>query len=121
MFYTAPTRCWLSEDQFPPFALHDEQSSNEREFRKIDVRLRLLLMFPELDVQLRAGAWRKWSPMIVNSDDGDENEDDSGDEIYESRKVMDRVVDADYTGIEDLRRCVVVDHLKHPWTLMSYE
>ena len=33
---------------------------------------------------------------------------------------MDRVVDADYTGIEDFRRCVVVDCLKHPWTLMSY-
>lgn len=51
--------------------------------------------------------------MIVSFDDEYENEDDSGDE---SQKVMDRVVDADYTGSEDFRRCVV----KHPWTLMSY-
>ena len=31
---------------------------------------------------------------------------------------MDRVLDADYTGIEDFRRCVVVYYLKYPW--MSY-
>ena len=61
-------------------------------------------MFLELDIQLRARAWRRWSPMIVSSDD---NEDDSGDV---SQQVMDRVVDADYTGIEDFRRCVVVDN-----------
>ena len=36
-------------------------------------------MFLELDIQLRAGAWRRWSPMIVSSDDGYETEDDSGE------------------------------------------
>ena len=55
--------------------------------------------------------------MIVSSDDGNDSEDDSEDK---SQKVMDRVVDVDYTEIEDFRRCVVVDHLKHPWTLISY-
>ena len=34
--------------------------------------------------------------------------------------MKDRAVDADYTGIEDFRRCVVVDYLKYPWPLMSY-
>ena len=55
--------------------------------------------------------------MIVSSDDGNDSEHDSE---HESRYVMDREVDADYTGIEDLRRCVVVDYLKYPWTLMSH-
>ena len=80
MFYTVPARRWLFEDRFLVFALYDEQSSNEREFQKIDVQLRLLLMFPELDVQLRAGAWRRWFPLIVDSDDGYDYEDDSEDE-----------------------------------------
>lgn len=29
---------------------------------------------------------------------------------------MDHVVDADYTGIEDFLKCVVVDCLTYPWT-----
>ena len=52
--------------------------------------------------------------MIVSSDDGYENEDDSG---HESQYVMNLVVDAHYIEIEDFRR-YAVDWLKHPpWTL----